>query len=388
MRFEFATAGRIVFGAGTLREAGDIAAGLGRRPLVATGSTGQRAEPLLALLRERGLDPVTVAVTREPDVETVRAATATALQEGCDSVIGIGGGAVVDTAKAVAILATNAGDVTDYLEIIGHGRALTEPSLPLVAIPTTAGTGSEVARNSVIASREHGVKVSLRSPRMLPSAAVVDPELTYTLPPDITAATGVDALTQLIEPFVCKRANPLTDGVCQEGIRRAARSLRRAFRAAQKASVDAEAREDMAVASLFGGLALANAGLGAVHGLAGPLGGMIDAPHGALCASLLPHVVETNLEALRDRAPKSTALTRYARVAQLLTGHEEATADDAAAWLKKLVLDLAIPGLATYGVGPAVIAELVDKAARANSMKANPLELTRDELATIVEHAL
>jgi alcohol dehydrogenase class IV len=390
MRFEFATAGRIVFGAGTLLEAGDITTGLGRRPLVVTGGTPERALPLLALLDARGADSVTFAVTGEPDVEMVRRGTAAARGQQCDCVVGLGGGAVLDAAKAIAILATNPGDVMDYLEIIGRGAALTEPPLPSLAIPTTAGTGSEVTRNAVIASREHRVKVSLRSPLMMPKVAIVDPELTYELPSAITAATGVDALTQLIEPFVCTRANPLTDGPCQDGIRRVARSLRRAVASAghRVTPADAAAREDMAVASLFGGLALANAGLGAVHGLAGPLGGMIAAPHGAVCAALLPGVVAANLRALRQRAPGNEALGRYETVARLLTGDPAATAEDAADWLRRLVADLRIPGLATYGVGPATIGELVEKAARASSMKANPIDLTQYELASIVEGAL
>ncbi len=390
MRFEFATAGRIVFGAGTLEETGEIVAGLGRRPLVVTGSSRERATPLLAVLDERKLEIVTFAVTGEPDVEMVRRGTDLAREERCDCVIGFGGGAVLDAAKAIAVLMTNLGDVLDYLEIIGHGKTLTEAPVPLVAIPTTAGTGSEVTHNSVIASAEDRVKVSLRSPLMLPKVALIDPELTYDLPPGITAATGVDALTQLIEPFVCTRANPFTDGLCWEGISRVSRSLRRAFESARHAEVppDAASREDMAVASLFGGLALANAGLGAVHGLAGPLGGMIRAPHGAVCAALLPQVVAANLRALRQRQPGSEALRRYGRAAQLLTGDAAATPEDGVAWLRRLVTDLGIPGLGTYGVGPAAIAELVEKAARASSMKANPVELTRDELAAIVEGAV
>jgi alcohol dehydrogenase class IV len=384
MRFEFATAGRIVFGAGTLQAAGEIAPALGRRPLVVVGRSAERAEPLLALLRERDLSPAVFSVTREPDVELVRAGRAAAREQGCDFVIGIGGGSVLDAAKAIAALATNPGDVTDYLEIIGHGSSLAEPPLAWIAIPTTAGTGSEVTRNSVITSLEHRVKVSLRSPLMLPRVAIVDPELTYHLPPAITAATGTDALTQLIEPFVCTRANPLTDGLCREGIERVARSLRRAYQNGQ----DAAAREDMAVASLFGGLALANAGLGAVHGLAGPLGGMIAAPHGAVCAALLPAVVAANLRALRERAPVNPALARYQRVAEWLTDDPKAAPEDATSWLRALVADLKIPGLSTYGVGPATIAELVQKAVRASSMKANPVELTQDELAAVVEEAL
>ena len=402
MRFEFATAGRIVFGAGTLQEAGDIARSLGERPLVVTGRSPDRARPLLAVLGQAGLDAVTFAVTREPDIETIRAGVGQARGERCDCVIGFGGGAALDAAKAIAILLTNQGDVLEYLEIVGQNRALTAAPVPMMAIPTTAGTGAEVTRNSVIASPEHRVKVSLRHPSMLPMIALVDPELTYSLPPAITATTGMDALTQLIEPFVCKRANPFTDGLCQEGIVRVARSLRKAVDSARQATLragaatppgaapgaDTAAREDMAVASLFGGLALANAGLGAVHGIAGPLGGMVTAPHGAVCAALLPLVVEANLRALRRREPGSDALPRYERTARLLTGDPCATADDAVAWLRTLSADLDIPGLSAYGVGPKSIDELVEKAAAASSMKANPIELTRDELASIVEAAL
>lgn len=202
----------------------------------------------------------------------------------------------------------NGGDPLDYAEVIGHGRPLERRSLPLIAIPTTAGTGAEVTRNAVIGSPEHRVKVSLRSPLMLPEVAIVDPELTRDLPPALTASTGLDALTQLIEPLVSCRTNPLTDALCRSGIQRAARSLRRAVEHGE----DLVAREDMSLASLFSGLALANAALGAVHGLTGPLGGMFEASHGALCASLLPAVMEANVRALRHRAgtPRPAALQR------------------------------------------------------------------------------
>lgn len=384
MRFEFATATRIIFGAGVLREAGALAKKLGRRPLVVTGKTPARAQPLLELLQQEELEVTTFAVDREPDLYTVRLGALVAHEAKCDSVIGLGGGAVLDTAKAVAALATNQGDVLDYLEIIGRGKTITRTSLPTMAIPTTAGTGSEVTRNSVIISPEHGVKVSLRSPLMLPQVALVDPELTYDLPPSLTATTGMDALAQLIEPFVSRQANPLVDGLCQEGIQRAARSLRIAVRSGR----DAAAREDMALASLFSGLALANAGLGAVHGIAGPLGGMITAPHGALCAALLPSVVEINLRALRAREPDSEGLLRYDRVAQLLTGSAQARAEHATRWLRALTEELQIPRLSHYGLTRGQIPELVEKAARASSMKGNPIELTPGELAAIIESAL
>ena len=384
MRFGFMTAATIVFGAGTLREAGDIARGLGERPLVVTGRTPDRAQPLFALLSEQGKEAITFAVAGEPEVETIRAGTAVARSERCDCVIGFGGGAALDTAKAIAVLLANDGDVLDYVEIVGAGRGLTAAPVPLMAIPTTAGTGSEVTRNSVLASPEHRVKVSLRSPLMLPAVALVDPELTYDLPPAITATTGLDALAQLIEPFVCTRANPLTDALCQEGITRVARSLRRAFGNGR----DGAAREEMMVASLFGGMALTNAGLGAVHGLAGPLGGMVPAPHGAVCAALLPGVVAANLRALRDRAPESDALARYQRVAQILTNEAGATAADAVEWLRRVAIDLDIPRLRAYGLGPEHTAELVYKATRASSMRANPIVLTPAELTSIVESAL
>ncbi len=228
------------------------------------------------------------------------------------------------------------------------------------------------------------MKVSLRSPMMLAKIAVVDPELTYDLPPAVTAATGLDTLVQVIEPFVSKRANPLCDGLCREGMVRVARALRAAY----VDGCNTKAREDMAVASLFGGMALANAGLGAVHGLAGPLGGMIHAPHGALCAVLAPPVVEMNLQALRVRGSNSDALTRYAEVAYLLTGDPQAQPEDAVEWLKKLVADLGMPRLSSYGFAEADIPELVEKAGRAGSMKPNPVELTSEELATIVRAAL
>jgi alcohol dehydrogenase class IV len=269
----------------------------------------------------------------------------------------------------------------DYLEVIGHGKALAHASAPFIAIPTTAGTGSEVTRNAVLASPEYRVKVSLRSPLMLPMIALVDPALTTDLPPAITASTGLDALTQLIEPYVCSRANPMTDALCIEGIQRAARSLRKAF----ENGSDLAAREDMAVASLFGGLALANAGLGAVHGFAGPIGGMFPAPHGAICAALLPQVMEANIRALGQRQPHSDALRRYDEVARLLTTRRDARCGDGVEWVRALISDLRIPKLATYGIASAHLPEIVEKAEHASSMKANPIALTKAELQSILE---
>jgi alcohol dehydrogenase class IV len=214
--------------------------------------------------------------------------------------------------------------------------------------------------------------------------ALIDPQLTYALPPTITASTGLDALTQLIEPFVCARPQPVTDALCTEGMRRVARSLRAAFSDGQ----DAAAREDMALASLFGGIALANAGLGAVHGFAGPIGGLFDAPHGAICAALLPHVMEANIRALRERAPTHEALPRYETAARILTGNPAATADQGVEWVRQLAADLRVLPLSAYGLTAANSSEVVEKAARASSMKANPIVLSPAELAGILQNSL
>lgn len=383
MRFDFGTATQIVFGAGTLREIGALAKPLGKRALVVTGRDPGRAARLLTFLREAGKSTVSFSVSGEPGTSTIEHGVALARSEPCDFVIGFGGGSVMDAAKAIAAMLTNDGELLDYLEVIGRGKALTNTAAPFIAIPTTAGTGTEVTRNAVLASPEHKVKVSLRSPLMLARVALIDPELTHDLPPALTATTGLDALTQLIEPYVCSRANPITDGLCVEGIRRAARSLRTVFNDGQNSG----AREDMAVASLFGGFALANAGLGAVHGFAGPIGGMFPAPHGAVCAALLPHVMTMNLRALRQRAPGSEALRRYDEVARLLTGKAQAAADDAVKWVAALVRDLQIPRLTTFGLQPEHIGDVVAKAAIASSMKANPIVLTPEELTETLRAA-
>jgi alcohol dehydrogenase class IV len=219
---------------------------------------------------------------------------------------------------------------------------------------------------------------------MLARVALVDPELTDDLPPALTASTGMDALTQLIEPYVSPRANPLTDGFCVEGMRRAARSLRRAFEDGARP----DARGDMAAASLLGGLALANAGLGAAHGFAAPIGGMFPAPHGAVCAALLPEVMEINIRALGERPNGGDALRRYEEAARVLTGNPVATTRDGVEWTRRLSADLEIPPLSAYGIGREHIDELVEKAGKASSMKANPVVLNRAELAEILERAM
>ena len=384
MRFEIATATRIIFGPGCARELTALAKEFGGAVLIVTGSSTRRAEPLFAELHKQGVSTAAFPIADEPSVPLIEEGIARAREAGCQWVIGFGGGSALDSGKAIAAMLANDGELLDYLEVIGRGKTLSKPSVPFVAVPTTAGTGSEVTRNAVLSSPAHRVKVSLRSPLMLPRVALVDPELTYDLPPDVTASTGLDALTQVIEPYLCSRANPMTDAVCVEGITRAARSLR----AACENGRNTQAREDMSVASLFGGFALANAGLGAVHGFAGPIGGMFPAPHGAVCAALLPHVMAVNFRALTERQPGHPVLGRFERVARLLTGRDHASARDGVEWVQELVADLKIPGLAHYGITPEHTAELVEKATHASSMKANPIALTPVELSGILQAAL
>jgi alcohol dehydrogenase class IV len=384
MQFEFATATKIIFGPGRIREALTTAASLGTRVLVVTGNTPERAASFVRDLRERSVDCTLFPVPGEPTIPLVLKGVQQARSRGCEVVIGYGGGSALDSAKAISALMTNPGNPLDYLEVVGKGAPLTQPCAPSICIPTTAGTGSEVTRNAVLVSPEHRVKVSLRSPRMFPLLAVVDPELTYSLPADITASTGMDALTQVIEPFVSIAANPATDSICREGIRRAASWLQ----VACSDGKNAEARENMALASLFGGLALANAGLGAIHGLAAPLGGKHPIPHGIACARLLPAVMEVNLRVLRSRSKDSPALSRYDEIAQLLTGNPSAPAEEGIDWIHSVCSDISVPRLSKFGLAQNDLPDIAGKAQKSSSMKGNPVQLTLEELIEILEKSL
>lgn len=384
MRFDFATSGRILFGAGAIEGVPAAVRPMGVRALLVTGRDGSRAAPLLEGLKTAGVEAIAYAVAGEPTIAAVCDGVGRARAEHCAIVISLGGGSAIDAGKAIAALLANPGEALDYLEVVGRGRPLPNPSVPFVAIPTTAGTGSEVTRNAVLASPEHRVKASLRSPHMLPRLAVIDPQLALSLPPSVTATTGLDALTQLIEPYVSLRSNAMTDLFCVEGMRLAARSLVTAVRDGS----DLEARTDMAMASLLGGLALANAGLGVVHGFAAPIGGMFAAPHGATCAALLPFAMEVNLRAVRSRPSEINALMRFETVAQILNADKHARPEQGISWVARTCRQLEIPPLRTYGVSEKDLPEIIDKALPASSMKANPIALTHEELLDIVSHAL
>ena len=379
--FEFATAARIVAGPGRAAELPGLLAGLGSRVLVCTGANPGRHADLLASL---DLPAAMFAVPGEPTIGLARAGAVAAREHGADVVAAIGGGSVIDLGKAVAMLLGNGGDPLDYLEVVGSGQKITQPAAPCVAVPTTAGTGAEVTANAVLTSPEHGLKASLRSPLMIPRIALVDPRLALSCPPAVTAASGLDALTQCLEPFVSIRANPLTDGLAAEGLRRAASGLRAAY----ADGGDLGARADMAMCSLLGGMALANAKLGAVHGLAGVIGGTAAVPHGVACAALLAPVVEANVRALRSVDPGDPALGRYTEAARLLTGRPTASIEYGVAWIRETVALLAIPSLATFGIKPEDADDVAAKAAVSSSMQGNPIALSRSELKAIVLQAL
>lgn len=366
--FTFQTAGRITFGPGAATELTSLAED--RRVFLVSGSDPDRYK----------LDIHPVASYRllgEPSFDDARQASALCRDSGADLMIGLGGGAVIDLAKTTSVLAAQGGDPLDHAEIIGAGRPFGSQKVPLIAVPTTAGTGSEVTRNAVLTSPEQRVKVSLRGPVMLPDVALVDPRLTLTCPPQVSAQSGMDALTQCLEPFVSRFANPLSDGFAREGLSRA-RALPTAFTHGD----DLTARTDMALCSLLSGLSLANSGLGAVHGLAGVLGGVTGAAHGAICAALLAPVTTANLSAMFAREPENPAIARYREAASILTGEPHSSALQE--WLIELTRHLELPGLGRLGLTSQDYAEVIARAEQASSMKGNPIKLSTAELRGIL----
>jgi alcohol dehydrogenase class IV len=379
MNFNFSTASQIIFGAGAVGKVPDLVAGLGKRIFLVTGKNSTRSKPLAESLSYLKVEISTFQVEKEPNTTIIDEGVKLARKYRCDVVIGIGGGSVIDAAKAIAALTPNAGELLDYLEVIGKGKKLAVDPIPFIAIPTTSGTGAEVTKNAVVHSPEHNVKVSLRSQLMFADVAVVDPKLAISMPPKVTATSGMDALTHLLETFVSNQSNPFIDHFCRDGMLRISKSLVKVY----KNGNDLEAREDMAMASLLGGMALANVKLGAVHGFAGPMGGMFPAPHGAVCACLLPAVMEENLKAVSDANLKNIVL-KYDEIAQILTDNQDAEAKDGISWVNERISDFEIPCLSDFGMTEADFPELIEKAKKASSMKGNPVVLSNQSLNAIL----
>jgi len=388
VKFGFAVPTAIEFAPGAIDRLGAITAGFGTRVCLVTGvhslargGVHERISHLLAA-------PVVIhrTVVGEPDTVQVDRVTREVRAAGCDVVIAVGGGSVLDTGKAIACLAAHDGDALDYLEVVGRGRPLTRPSLPLIAVPTTAGTGSEVTHNAVLADPATATKASLRHPSMAPRVALLDPLLTHSLPPEVTARTGLDALIQLIEPAVSNRVHPLITPLALDALERAAIALPRAFDTPD----DGSARADMMLAAMISGIALAHCGLGAAHAFAGPLGGSYPIPHGIACAAVIPHVMAANLEVAAESGDAGS-VHRHAKVGRALgsrAGEDRAAAWDGVAHMEQLCQSLAMPGLASFGVTSAAFPDLIARARRTSSMRANPAELDDARMTTILERSL
>ena len=345
MQFELTVPSRIMFGDGIISTIAPVLRQMGQRVFLIVGEKGADSSQILRVVNEANLDYLSAAVKGEPTIHLIDELLTLCRDFRPDIVLAFGGGSVIDAGKAVAVLMNNPGPVTDYLEVIGAGKELTNPGLPIVAIPTTSGTGAEVTRNAVLGVPEKRVKVSLRSAYLLPRLVVVDPQLTYSLPPEVTASTGMDALTQVLEPFISRKANAMTDIYCREGMRRIGGSFLTAYRDGSNEA----ARSDMSFGSLLGGLSLANAGLGAVHGFAGPIGGMFDASHGVICARLLPAVIEHNVKAFRRDKANTGLVSKITEAAQIITRQEDATPEGLVEWLADLCTQMNIPTSERYG---------------------------------------
>ena len=376
--FQFMTSSRIIFGEGALINSLSSLNQFGYSVLLVTGKDGTRAEPVVSYLKQQGMRYQQVAIHGEPLIAMVEEMAAMGRKFRPDMVLAIGGGSVLDAGKALAALIPNQGSVYDYVEVVGRNVPLQAKPLPYIAVPTTAGTGSEVSKNAVLRSAQENVKVSLRCPEMLPDLSIIDPTLTYGMDPVMSGYCGMDAFTHLMEAYVCGDPNPLTDMVCEEGLRRLAGAIIAACE-----DDDPRARSDMSFAALLGGMASANAKLGAAHGLASSLGGRLDAPHGLITAQLAPYVMQENILAARE-AGRADVLNRYRQLACILTGRMNAEISDGIQWTKRTLKRLNLPRVSEYGLCDMMFEEVAEDALLSNAIKGNPLPLNKERLLSIL----
>ncbi len=380
MEFQFLSAGKIVFGIDSIKKIGAIAQQYGTNFLVISGSRTLRKSGVIDNICERLAENkvkyyIHDIIAREPQVEDVDTVVQLALNHQCNGIISIGGGSAIDIGKAVSGLVTNGGRIKDYLEGVGSGKTIEKDTLPFIAIPTTAGTGSEVTKNAVISSSKEGFKKSIRSEKLIPNVALVDPGLSISLPPKQTTYSGLDALTQLIEGYVTKKANPITDALAVYGLQKAADSLERVY----EDGSDIKAREGMALASLLSGLVLANAGLGAVHGIGASLGVNCGISHGLACAILLPSVVEYNSKRLPDK---------YVHIGRIIARDYTMEGKQAVQyltnWLDDLYAKLNISrSLSAHGVAKEKI-EAIAKGSKGSSMSGNPVDMAEEDVQELL----
>lgn len=387
MEFTLLPTPQIFFGSKQFHKVGTLVKELGSRLfVVASGSalsSPETREVLTVSITKQDLEFETYLIKGEPTIETVDFGVQKAKEFKADVIIGLGGGSTIDSCKAIAGLFTNGGSARDYLEVIGKGAIISKPSLPIIAIPTTAGTGSEVTKNTVIRAEEEKFKASIRSPLLIPKIAIIDPRLMLSVPPLITATCGMDALTQLIEAYTSNKSQPLTDAWALLGVKKASRSLLTCYRNGESL----EAREEMALASLLSGICLANAGLGAVHGFASPMGGL-NIPHGVICAALLASTIEANIKQLRAIDPDNNTLLKYAKLGETVSEKLFPTLDEAHKalidYLRNLTRELNIPTFSKYGLTDSDIPTIVNKAKKSSSMRYNPINLKEEVLSEIL----
>lgn len=376
--FQFMTATRIIFGEGSLESSLSVISQYGYSALLVSGKNSERYAPLLNYLHQQNMRYQHVAVTGEPNISMVEEAAALGRRFKPDMVIAIGGGSVLDMGKAVAAIIPNQGNVYDYVEVVGRSVPLKAKPLPFIAIPTTASSGSEVTRNAVLKSAQDRVKISLRSPDMLADVAIVDPTLTYGTDPLTSGRGAMDAFTHLMEAYVCGQPNPLTDMICEEGMRRISRAIIPGC-----LRNDKNARSDLSFAAMLGGMASTNAKLGAAHGLASALGGKLDAPHSVITARLAPYVMSENIEAAKE-AGRNDILQRYKAIARILTGRKNACLEDGILWVNMMLKRLSIPHLTDFGVCSTSFERVAADALKSTSIKGNPIPLTIERLTHIL----
>ncbi len=392
MQFDFLPIPRINFGLHKFQDVRSFILEFGSRVFIVASESTLNKNPVLKKIllnstSELGYESLIYFIKGEPTIEIIDSGVEEAKEFKSDVILGIGGGSVLDSAKAIAGLVTNGGSALDYMEVIGKGLSISKPPLPIIVAPTTAGTGSEVTKNAVIFAKDDKLKASIRSLLLIPKIAIIDPILMLSVPSNVTATCGMDALTQLIEAYTSNMAHPFTDTLAMLGIQKALKSLPIAYQNGQSY----EAREDMALAALLSGICLANVGLGAVHGFASPMGGL-NIPHGVICSVLLAPTIEVNIKELKSKSPNSAVLAKYSRIGRIISGQSSSTQEEdheiLIEYLKKLTQDLKIPSLSEYGVNESDIPSIVEKAREASSMRYNPITLEDSALTSILKYVI
>lgn len=376
--FQFMTSTRIIFGEGALQSSLSILNQFGYSVLLVTGQDPERSSPIIQYLKNQSMRYQHVAINDEPNITMVEETAVSGRKFQPDMVVAIGGGSVIDMGKALAAVIPNQGDVYDYVEVVGRNVPLKTKPIPLIAIPTTASSGSEVTKNAVLKSGQDRVKVSLRSPDMLADVAIVDPTLTYGTDAYTSGRGAMDAFTHLMEAYVCGDPNPLTDMVCEEGLRRLSPSIIAACK-----QDDHKARADLSFAAMLGGMAITNAKLGAAHGLASALGGKLNAPHSVISGRLAPFVMSENINEAKA-AGRSDILNRYKRIAQIVTGRTNAHIEDSVLWVQMVLDKLALPHLSEFGVCSTSFEQVAQDALQSVAIKGNPLPLNEERLIHIL----